>query len=326
MRKLIKYVSYLLIVLIVVIAALLTYVKTALPDVGEPEDLKIEYTAERIERGRYLANSVSACMDCHSKRDFSLFSGPPTPGTLGMGGDRFDQTVGMPGVFYARNITSEGISRYTDGELFRVITTGVTREGRALFPFMPYLYYGRMDREDLYSIIAYIRTIAPIKNEVPESVIDFPMNFIVNTIPQKANPQTKPDTTDMLAYGAYMTNASGCIECHTPVDKGQIIQDMAFGGGRGFQFPDGSIVYSSNISPDTQTGIGSWTKETFIKRFKAYADSTYVPEKVAPGAFNTIMPWTMYGAMTEQDLGAIYTYLKSVKPISNSVTRFKPAN
>lgn len=326
MRKLIKYVSYLLIVLIVVIAALLTYVKTALPDVGEPEDLKIEYTAERIERGRYLANSVSACMDCHSKRDFSLFSGPPTPGTLGMGGDRFDQTVGMPGVFYARNITSEGISRYTDGELFRVITTGVTREGRALFPFMPYLYYGRMDREDLYSIIAYIRTIAPIKNEVPESVIDFPMNFIVNTIPQKANPQTKPDTTDMLAYGAYMTNASGCIECHTPVDKGQIIQDMAFGGGRDFQFPDGSIVYSSNISPDTQTGIGSWTKEIFIKRFKAYADSTYVPEKVAPGAFNTIMPWTMYGAMTEQDLGAIYTYLKSVKPISNSVTRFKPAN
>ncbi|HNR74631.1 MAG: cytochrome c-related protein [Bacteroidetes bacterium OLB12] len=326
MRKLIKYVSYLLIVLIVVIAALLTYVKTALPDVGEPEDLKIEYTAERIERGRYLANSVSACMDCHSKRDFSLFSGPPAPGTLGMGGDRFDQTVGMPGVFYARNITSGGISRYTDGELFRVITTGVTREGRALFPFMPYLYYGRMDREDLYSIIAYIRTIAPIKNEVPESVTDFPMNFIVNTIPRKANPQTKPDTTDMLAYGAYMTNASGCIECHTPVDKGQIIQDMAFGGGRDFQFPDGSIVYSSNISPDTQTGIGSWTKEIFIKRFKAYADSTYVPEKVAPGAFNTIMPWTMYGAMTEQDLGAIYTYLKSVEPVSNSVTRFKPAN
>ncbi|QLH31426.1 MAG: c-type cytochrome [Cyclobacteriaceae bacterium] len=326
MRKLIKYVSYVLIVLIVVITAVLTYVKTALPDVGEAEDLKIEYTTEQIERGRYLANSVSVCMDCHSKRDFSLFSGPPVPGTLGMGGDRFDQAVGMPGVFYARNITSEGISRYTDGELFRVITTGVTKEGRALFPLMPYLYYGRMDREDLYCIIAYIRTIAPIKNEVPESVIDFPMNFIVNTIPQKANHQTKPDTTAMLAYGAYMTNASGCIECHTPVDKGQIIQDMAFGGGRDFQFPDGSIVYSSNISPDTQTGIGSWTKEIFIKRFKAYADSTYIPEKVAPGAFNTIMPWTMYGTMTAQDLGAIYTYLKSVKPVSNSVTRFKPAN
>ncbi|MCE7864228.1 MAG: cytochrome C [Bacteroidetes bacterium CHB5] len=326
MRKLIKYVSYVLIVLIVVIAAILTYVKTALPNVGEAEDLKIEYTTERIERGRYLANSVSVCMDCHSRRDFSLFSGPPAPGTLGMGGDRFDQAVGMPGVFYARNITSEGISRYTDGELFRVITTGVTKEGRALFPLMPYLYYGRMDREDLYCIIAYIRTIAPIKNEVPESVIDFPMNFIINTIPQKANHQTKPDTTDLLAYGAYMTNASGCIECHTPVDKGQIIQDMAFGGGRDFQFPDGSIVYSSNISPDTQTGIGSWTKEIFIKRFKAYADSTYIPEKVAPGAFNTIMPWTMYGTMTAQDLGAIYTYLKSVKPVSNSVTRFKPAH
>src|SRR5690606_41947964 len=85
---------------------------------------------------------------CHSPRDWSRFSGPITPGTLGMGGDRFDQTVGMPGVFYARNITPAGIGRYTDGELFRVITSGVTKEGHAIFPLMPYPYYGKMDPED----------------------------------------------------------------------------------------------------------------------------------------------------------------------------------
>ncbi len=323
--KFIKYAGYLLVVVLLVVAGLLTYATVALPDVGEAEDLKIDYTEARIERGRYLANSVSVCMDCHSKRDWSKFSGPLVEGTLGMGGDRFDQSVGMPGVYYAKNITPAGIARYTDGELFRLITTGVTKEGRAMFPLMPYLYYGSMDKEDIYSIIAYVRTLPAIENNVPDSEHDFPMNFIINTIPQKPTPQSKPDKSDLLAYGAYMTNASGCVECHTPVDKGQIIPDLKFGGGRDFKFPDGSTVFSSNITPDKDTGIGSWTEEIFIARFKSYVDSTYTNPSVANGEFNSVMPWTMYGQMTEEDLTAIYAYLKSVKPISNSVTRFVAA-
>lgn len=322
MKKVVKYTGYLLALLVVVIAGLLSYVKLALPDVGEAEDLKIEYTPERIERGRYLANNVSVCMDCHSKRDYSKFSGPLTKGTLGMGGDRFDQTVGMPGVFFARNITPEGISRYTDGELFRVITTGVTKEGRAMFPLMPYPYYSHMDPEDIYSIIAYVRSIPAIKNDVPESVADFPMNFILNTIPKKASPQKRPEKSDVLAYGAYMTNASGCIECHTQVDKGQIIPDLSFGGGREFMFPDGSTIRSSNITPDAEAGIGKWTEEAFIQRFKIYGDSTFVPADIAPGEYNSIMPWTMYGKMEREDLSAIYQYLKTVKPIAQSVIKF----
>lgn len=323
--KIIKYAGYLLAFILLVVAGLLTYATVALPDVGEAEDLKIDYTEARIERGRYLANSVSVCMDCHSKRDWTKFSGPLAEGTLGMGGDIFDQSVGMPGVFYARNITPAGISRYTDGELFRLITSGVTKEGRAMFPLMPYLYYGRMDKEDIYSIIAYVRGLPAIENNVPESQPDFPMKFIINTIPQKPTHQTMPEKSDLLAYGGYMTNASGCVECHTKVDKGQIIPDQMFGGGRDFKFPDGSTVFSANITPDKETGIGAWTEDMFIARFKSYADSTYIIPSVAPGEFNTIMPWTMYGQMTEEDLAAIYAYLKSVKPISNSVTKFVAA-
>lgn len=325
MKKILKYEGYLLVILIVAIAGLLTYVKVALPDVGEAVDLKIDYTQARIERGRYLANTVTVCMDCHSKRDWSKFSGPLTEGTLGMGGDRFDQSLGMPGVFYAKNITPVGINRYTDGELFRLITAGVTKEGRAMFPLMPYPYYGRMDKEDIYSIISYVRSIPAIENQVPDSEPDFPMNFILNTIPQKPVHQTRPEKTDLLAYGAYMTNAGGCAECHTQVDKGQIIPELMFGGGRDFKFPDGSVVMSANITPDKETGIGSWTEEMFILRFKMYADSTYAPQSVAMGEFNTIMPWTMYGQMEETDLAAIYAYLRSVKPISNKVTKFTAA-
>lgn len=322
MKKFLKYGLLVVVVLIVAVGLLLTYVKVALPNVGEAENITIEYTAERIERGRYLANSVTVCIDCHSIRDYTKFSGPIKEGTFGQGGERFDQAMGLPGVFYSGNITPMGIGRYNDGELFRLITTGVTKEGRAMFPLMPYKYYGRMDREDIYSIIAYVRSLHPIQNEVPVSVADFPMNFILNTIPEKASLQTKPSPSDRLAYGAYLTNASGCIECHTQVDKGTIIPEVAFGGGREFMFPDKSVLRSSNISPDATTGIGSWTEEAFVQRFKMFADSTYALPEVKPGEFQTIMPWVMYAQMTKEDLSAIFTYLKTVKPISNKVEKF----
>ncbi len=325
MKKALKIVLYLLLLLVVLAGVFLIYIKTALPNVGEAENLTIDVTPERIERGRYLANTVTVCMDCHSIRDWSKFSGPLTQGTLGKGGDRFDQTIGVPGVFYAKNITPVGIKRYTDGELLRVITTGVTKEGRAMFPLMPYRNYGRMDKEDIFDIIAYIRSLSPIENVVPESKADFPMNFIINTIPKEADFQSKPDATDQLAYGAYLINASGCGECHTPVNKGQIIPELFLSGGRDFQFPDGAIVRSANITSDPETGIGKWTKEQFIARFKAYADSAYTLPSVRPGEFNSIMPWTMYSQMKESDLGALYTFLHTVKPIPNKVTKFSPA-
>jgi hypothetical protein len=325
MKKVLKIVGVILLVIIIGVVGLLTYVKTALPDVGQAENINIDYTPERIERGKYLANNVSVCMDCHSTRDFAKFSGPPAEGTLGKGGDRFDQTVGMPGVFYPKNITPEGIARYTDGELFRVITAGVTKEGRPMFPLMPYPYYGRMDKEDIYSIISYLRTLKPIKNDVPESAADFPVNFILHTIPQKGTPEPRPSKDNIIEYGRYLTNASGCRECHTRADKGQIIEEFAYSGGREFMFPDGSICRSANISPDKETGIGAWTPEIFVTKFKIYQDSTYELSSVAKGDFNTIMPWTMYAGMEKGDLEAIFAYLQTLTPMKNPVTKFTPA-
>lgn len=322
MRKILKVLLYLVVLAFIGIGGLLAYVKFALPKVDPAEDLKVEATPERIARGNYLANHVTVCMDCHSTRDWSKFSGPVTPGTLGKGGDRFDQTMGFPGVYYAKNITPSGISRYTDGELYRVITTGVTKEGRAMFPVMPYPYYGKLDPEDVKSIIAYLRSLPSIQGEVPESSSDFPMNFIINTIPQNADPQKIPSRSDKVAYGGYLVNAAGCIECHTQVDKGQIIEKLKFSGGREFQFPDGSILRTANITPDQETGIGKWTEQDFIKRFKTYVDSAYVPPQVGPGQFNTAMPWTMYAGMKEEDLSAIYAYLRTVPPIENKVVLF----
>jgi mono/diheme cytochrome c family protein len=325
MKKLLKIVGYLLLFVIVAIGGLILYATTMLPNVGDAPELKVEQTPERVKRGDYLANCVASCMDCHSKRDWSKFSGPLTPGTLGMGGETFDQKFGFPGAYYSRNITPAGIARYTDGELYRVITTGVTKEGRAMFPVMPYTHYATMDPEDIYSIIAYLRTIPSIENKVPESVSDFPMNIIINTIPSKATPGKKPDPADKVAYGAYLVNAAGCNECHTPEKMGQIIKELEFSGGRAFQMPDGSVVRTPNITPDAQTGIGNWTEDMFVGRFRAFAAPGYTPQPAVPGAPVSFMPWTMYGNMTPEDLKAIYAYLRNVKPLTNKVQPFTPA-
>lgn len=318
-----KVALWILVALVVVVASTLLYVKFALPNVGAAPVLTIERTPERIAHGEYLANHIALCMDCHSKRDWTKFSGPPTPGTLGMGGDLFDQKFGFPGSYYAKNITPAGISRYTDGELFRAITTGVNKEGKAMFPVMPFHYYGLMDPEDIKSIIAYIRTIEPIKNDIPESHSDFPMNFIINTIPHKASPSKRPEKSDVLNYGKYLANA--CIECHTQFEKGQLVAGTEFGGGREFPFPDGSVVRSANISSDEDSGIGGWDEETFVSLFKAHSDSATLNTNLKPGDFNSIMPWTMLGTMHEEDLKAIFAFLKTVTPIKNEVVKFTPA-
>jgi len=315
-----------LMTILLIVVGIVSYVKLFLPNVGSAPGLTVERTPERVKRGEYLANHVTLCIDCHSTRDWSRFSGPPLSGTLGKGGELFDQKFGFPGVYYSKNITPAGISRYSDGELFRVITTGVSKEGKALFPVMPYHYYGRMDQEDIYSIISYIRTLTPINNIVPESVSDFPMNLIINTIPSKAELTVKPPETDVVNYGKYLVNAAACLECHTKFERGKLVAGTEFGGGREFPFPDGSIVRTGNITPDEETGIGRWSENEFLDIFHTRSDSATLAKKLEPEAFNTMMPWTMYGKMRNEDLKAIYAYLQTVKPIRNAVVQFSPAD
>ena len=81
-----KILIIILIFVIVAIAAALSYVKFALPNVGAAPDLHIAITPERVQHGEYLANHVSLCMDCHFTRDWSKFSGTMIPGTNGKGG------------------------------------------------------------------------------------------------------------------------------------------------------------------------------------------------------------------------------------------------
>lgn len=325
MKRIFRILGLLLLLVVLFIAGTVTYITQALPDVYLPSELHVEVTPARIERGAYLANHVCACMDCHSTRDWEQFSGPPAPGTLGAGGERFDEAMGFPGTFISPNLTPHGLKEWSDGELYRAITSGVGKDGRALFPVMPYMNYGTMDTEDIHSIIAYLRSIPEIASAPEASKAAFPMNIILRTMPKTATPVKRPDASDRVEYGRYVANAAGCLDCHTRVEKGKKI-GADYAGGFEFRFPSGSVLRSPNITPSREGGIGNWSREQFIARFKAAADTSYTPPAVdmANGDFQTVMPWTMYAGMTEHDLGALYDYLHTVPAVGGSFERWSP--
>ena len=310
--------------LVLVVVCIVMYIVWFLPKIPLT-DMKVESTPTRVERGKYLANHVMVCMDCHSTRDWSRFSGPMIAGTEGKGGEVFDEKMGFPGHFLSQNITPFKLKDWTDAEIYRAITEGVSKDGHPMFPIMPYPAYGTLDTEDIYSVIAYIRSLPSIDYSPERSNPTFPMNVILHLIPKKAEPQAKPPVTDTIRYGEYMVRASGCIECHTPAEHGQIVTSKAFSGGREFQMPDGSLLISSNITPDPETGIGNWSKEAFIFRFKTYDLAPFTPPVMQNGEMQSIMPWTMYAGMDTTDLTAIFKYLHSLEPVIHKVNKTKPA-
>lgn len=295
------------------------YLNFALPNVGVAPELKVKKTTQTVERGRYLANHVTVCMDCHSTRDWNAFGGPIVPGSEGRGGEHFDKKAGFPGNIYSTNLTPYKLSSWTDGEIYRAITSGVGKDGHALFPVMGYQRFGKMSKDDVFSIIAYLRTLKPIKNDTPAPDLDFPVNLLNKLGPKKPEHSDMPALSDTVHYGGYLVNAAGCVDCHSKQEKGVIVAGSEFGGGMEFILPAG-VIRAPNITMDRATGIGNWTKDMFVRRFKTHTNSESKPAKLSAGQLNSPMPWTMYGGMTEIDLGAIFAYLKTLKNQNNKVT------
>ncbi len=300
-----------------------TVLFTAFPPRSKPGERRVEATPARLARGAYLSHAVALCMDCHSGRDWSRLSGPLVPGSEGRGGEIFGRELGLPGVFPARNLTPTHLGRWTDGEVLRAFTEGISKGGYPLFPIMPHPNYGRMSREDALSIVAYVRSLpAQPEPPLPPRATDMPMTLILRMIPQAARFREVPPASNKVAYGEYLTTMASCADCHTPMEKGKPLPGLAFAGGQAYPLPKGGLVRASNLTPDPLTGIGSWTEDQFVARFKSM-----VPEKlpsVEAGAFNTLMPWSQYAAMEETDLRAIYAYLRTLPAVTRKVEKFTP--
>jgi mono/diheme cytochrome c family protein len=311
------------VLLLVVAASGLGYLFTAYPNVPVEADYRIVSTPERIARGKYLSDHVTGCTMCHTPRDWTKFAGPFNTERAGVGGDRFE--LGSAGVLYSKNITPAAIGSWTDGELRRAVLNGVSRDGTPLFPLMPYPHFGVMDEEDIQSILSYIRTLKPIEGAVPARTLGFPLNLIVRTIPSRQEQQKRPHPSDKLAYGRYMLRSALCADCHTPIDEqGTPLPGMDFGGGM-LITETGYRVHAANITPDADTGIGSWTEQQFIDKFKAFENTPSATLSDTERRQNTPMPWTAYAGMTREDLSAIYAALRVQKPIVNRVNKFPDA-
>jgi len=129
-----------------------------------------------------------------------------------------------------------------------------------------------------------------------------------------------PDPSDKVKYGEYMITFASCGECHTPRSpEGAPDFSKAYSGGFTFNTPFFKVTVS-NITPDSTTGIGTWTEEAFVQKFKTNSSDAMV--NTNPGRQNTIMPWAAYGKMKEEDLRVIYAYLRMVPPVKNKVEKW----
>jgi hypothetical protein len=314
-------VETIVLVIVVIVAGSLAYLFLRKPATSPPSSIKVEITPARVQRGRYIFENLSDCDGCHSMRDFSRFGGPVIAGGRGMG-TVFPAEMDLPGTVVAPNITPDaetGIGSWTDGEKIRAIREGISRDGRVLFPFMPYPSYRHMSDEDVYSVVAYLNSLTPVRNPLPRTDIKFPVSLFIKSVPRPVEgPVPPPDRGDKLKYGEYLSTLGGCNVCHTPIKGGRPAENMRFGGGREFHLPVGFVV-SANISPDQQTGIGKWTERHFLDKFyqyKEYAEKG--SPKCGPDAF-TLMPWLGLSQLPPEDLEAIFAYLKSQPAVLNAV-------
>jgi len=286
-----------------------------------------QYQDGTIERGKYLA-TIAGCTSCHTPykpeyqnpADLTLeqiqtiaFNDHEAAdeSRLLAGGRAFD--LGPAGVIFTRNITPDeatGVGSWSDDQLKIAIKTGVNKDGKILFPVMPYHVYNTMADADVEAVIAFVRSVDPVSNDVPKHSIPtdgFPTPPFQSGI-------VAPDASDLAARGSYLVNSvMGCTDCHTPVDPntGAPLMDKYLAGRQPYEGPWG-IVYGGNITPDEETGIGGWTDEE-VKR-------ALLSGIGKDGRRLILMPWYAYSNLTAEDADAVVYYLKNeLPPINNQI-------
>lgn len=278
-------------------------------------DRKFDSTPQRLTRGKYLVDSVTGCFGCHTDPDWSKPGAPPVAGKEGSGHIWADQNLPW---LVAPNITPDqetGIGNWSDDTLARAIREGIGADGRALLPMMPYQSYREMSDEDLASIIVYLRTVPPVKNQLPTTKMPFPLNFLIQNVPQPVTTAVpQPDESKPLTRGSYLVKLAACADCHTPQENGQPIAGMEFAGGFLIHEPKGEVV-SDNITP-APSGIGYYNAATFVQAMRT--------GKVGARPLRWSMPWYFYGKMGDEDLNAIFAFLQTLKPVKHQLDNLEP--
>ena len=291
------------------------------PEVAPPANIVVDKSPDRIERGRYLYTTLADCDSCHSEHDYTRLYSPLT-GARGKGAVIPFQ--GLPGRIVASNITPDpetGVGTWTDGEKIRAIREGISKDGHALHPTMPYPSYRYMSDQDVQALVAFMDQLPPVHNPLPKTELPTAVLKAIRGAPRPVrDPVPQPSASNQASTGEYLATIAYCEECHTPRVGGQPDTARRFAGGQTFATPAGSVV-TANITPDKDTGIGAWDYARFRDRLqifrKDYSSVEALP-KVGPDRF-TVMHYIAYSGLTEADMAALFTYLQTRTPVSQKV-------
>lgn len=319
MKKFLKILLIIVVIIVVLIGIGAGYVALrSMPkySIEKVNIAKVEVTPARVETGTKLVSIL--CRGCHYNESTQKFTG------------RELTEVPQFGKIFSKNITQDsiaGIGKRSDADLIYFLRTGVHYwDGEYVPPYMPKLVH--MSDEDLASIIAFLRSdnnwVKPDNTRQPNSDPSFLTKFLVTIRAFEAfsypkDPIPGPDTTDIVKYGKYITLYQvECFACHSKDfaknDYYNPEKSMGFfAGGNEMMAPDGKKRKSLNITMDTETGIGSWTEDQFVKAVKTGV--------LADGSPSLRLPMQPYSALTDAEVKAIYAYLKTVPVIKNKVVR-----
>jgi mono/diheme cytochrome c family protein len=318
MKTLLKILGVIVLVAVLAIGAVAAYIQIkGIPNYNANmpaglADLKVEVTPERVAHGAKIA--AMTCVQCH------LSTGGKLTGNV---------LADVPkefGWIHSANITQHpvnGIGSWKDGELLYMFRTSIRPDGSYVPPYMP--AFPRVADEDLYSIIAWLRSSDPMlqatdvvaPNPKPSFLAKALSNFVFKPFEYPDEPIIRPDSTNELAFGKYLANGLyGCYGCHSADFKtmNELTPEKSvgfYGGGNPLLNLQGEVVPSSNITMH-ETGIGYYTKEEFIQavRWGKKPDGTLVRYPMIP-----------HTTMTDYEVGAIYEYLKTVPPIDHVVVK-----
>lgn len=268
-------------------------------------------TTGLVARGEYLVRSVAVCGHCHAADPEHDVDGPLS------GGVPFRDW--RLGTIRAANLTPDsatGLGAWSDAEVVRAIRSGVDREGHLLAPVMPYAWYRGMSDRDALAIARYLRSRPPVHNPLrnaPSLAYRLGKAFFLRPVAPTGPARLQPEPTP--EYGRYLADhVSGCVDCHTPRHGLRSTPDLRRLYAGDVTPPAGFPVPPSNLTPDDATGIGRWSEADFVRALRT---------GVTPrgDTLHPFMPWREYRRMTDEDLRAVYRYLRTLPAVQNPVPR-----
>jgi mono/diheme cytochrome c family protein len=334
--------------------------KKTLPALPRSEGIR----ARLEDRGRYLA-TIGVCEACHTPP--AVPAAPPAasdraaiaaeqrfrtdpdwfryldPDKKMAGGVpfilRFSKDSG--GVVYTRNLTPDpetGLGKWSEDEIVRVIRTGQRKDGTALFLFVPHTFFKDLAEEDARALVVYLKSLKPIRNQILERSLPFPVQPAQGVTDLVTAPQGQ--TQERAAY--LMRSLVGCRECHSHHRADGSLAEFVGGdpadpftgsfrlgpdlplrqtekGFAGFPFPGYAILYGPNL---TRFGLGgdlSHVSTAAIVKAMRHGISPSRDRYGRPDPLAHVMMWQFYSSMSDQDAYAIAEYIKGLRFQSHDI-------